>query len=50
MVILRVSDKGAPMAEQVDATDLKSVDRKVVPVRFRLGAPRQPVISVKKAR
>lgn len=30
----------APVAKQVDATDLKSVGRKVVPVQFRPGAPR----------
>lgn len=29
----------ALVAEQVDAADLKSVDRKVVPVRFRPSAP-----------
>ena len=27
------------MVEQVDTADLKSADRKVMPVRFRLGAP-----------
>ena len=30
---------GAPVAELVDATDLKSVGRKAMPVRFRPGAP-----------
>lgn len=29
----------APVAELVDAADLKSVDRKVVPVQVRPGAP-----------
>jgi hypothetical protein len=29
----------ARVAELVDAADLKSADRKVVPVRFRLRAP-----------
>jgi hypothetical protein len=29
----------APVAELVDATDLKSVGRKAMPVRFRPGAP-----------
>ena len=29
----------APVAELVDATDLKSVGRKAIPVRFRAGAP-----------
>ncbi len=31
--------KFAPVAEQVDAADLKSVVRKDVPVRFWPGAP-----------
>jgi hypothetical protein len=32
----------APMAKSVDATDLKSVGRKAMPVRVRLGAPGLP--------
>ena len=36
----------APVAELVDAADLKSVDRKVVPVQVRPGAPiRKPPFS-----
>ena len=36
----------APVAELVDAADLKSVDRKVVPVQVRPGAPiRKPLFS-----
>lgn len=35
----------APVAELVDAADLKSVDRKVVPVQVRPGAPiRKPAV------
>ena len=39
MVVLRCLLLAAPVAELVDATDLKSVGRKAVPVRFRPGAP-----------
>jgi len=44
------STSDAPVAESVDATDLKSVDRKVVPVRVRPGAPSSCSIRVNKAR
>ncbi len=39
MVVLLGLLLAAPVAELVDATDLKSVGRKAVPVRFRPGAP-----------
>ncbi len=39
MVVLPSLLLAAPVAELVDATDLKSVGRKAVPVRFRPGAP-----------
>ena len=39
MVVLHSLHLAAPVAELVDATDLKSVGRKAVPVRFRPGAP-----------
>ena len=39
MVVLQRLHLAAPVAELVDATDLKSVGRKAVPVRFRPGAP-----------
>lgn len=39
MVVLHRLQLAAPVAELVDATDLKSVGRKAVPVRFRPGAP-----------
>lgn len=39
MVVLHSLLLAAPVAELVDATDLKSVGRKAVPVRFRPGAP-----------
>ncbi len=37
--LARVSGCPGPLAELVDATDLKSVVRKDVPVRFRQGPP-----------
>lgn len=39
MLVLHRLLLAAPVAELVDATDLKSVGRKAVPVRFRPGAP-----------
>ena len=39
MATTRADTPGAPVAELVDATDLKSVGRKAMPVRFRPGAP-----------
>src|ERR1700722_7564763 len=39
----------APMAKWVDATDLKSVGRKVMPVRPRLGAPPFELYSAKRS-
>ena len=39
MANIRAEIQAAPVAELVDATDLKSVGRKAMPVRFRPGAP-----------
>ena len=39
MATTRADTPEAPVAELVDATDLKSVGRKAMPVRFRPGAP-----------
>jgi hypothetical protein len=39
MAKIRAETQAAPVAELVDATDLKSVGRKAMPVRFRPGAP-----------
>ncbi len=39
MTNFRAETRAAPVAELVDATDLKSVGRKAMPVRFRPGAP-----------
>ena len=39
MANIRAETQAALVAELVDATDLKSVGRKAMPVRFRPGAP-----------
>jgi hypothetical protein len=45
MANIRAHTQAAPVAELVDATDLKSVGRKAMPVRFRPGAPDHPLLA-----